>query len=419
MHEYEVHYISSPVCDAWVAGVGDREVEYCYGGTRMVPSTASNEEAQEDLVRLMIEESHLKNRMINRALSSGLLDDLADELPPGYLESRVGGGRCIMRPKDPSLYAVMRDPAHPEFGPLIGTIFREIGAFLNARDGRIKLTPDFGRFAGLADELAAFTPHVLGVRCSRGGCGGKASYTVTGIVAALRALNLDDPTSRFTLIGAAGALGEGVLEHLVAAGARDLAVADILYEDGSVSPAVGLLRLPAVEGRFTDPCLRRGGTIVMTSWGEELENSNLAAIPDGTSLILAHNLSVPPGEPGRRLTQELADRDIFVLPGQVLTLGGALTSRLEWFFRQSFPDTDFTPKKLLAHEVVSRVVGYLTREVVDLARWRGLTPFEAMWVYARESADRPVPVSSAEAAALLPDHRDYTVSEGALSKESA
>jgi hypothetical protein len=387
--EYDVHFVTSPVCDAWIAGIQDPEAAYCYGGTRMVPPTTSDIEAQEDLVRLMFEESHLKNRLINRALASGLLDDLTGALPAGFLASRVGGGRCIMRPKNPWLYAIMRHPGHPEFPPVISVIFQEIATLLNALGGRIKLTPDFGRFAGLADELAAFTPHVLGVRCAMGGCGGKASYSVTGIVSAMQCLGLADRYDRLTLIGAAGALGEGVLAFLRGLGARDLAVADIQYAAGAAQPPADLEQLPAVAGRFTDECLRRGGTLVMTTWGTELEHSNLDCIPAGTRLILAHNLALPPGEPGRELAQSLAERDIFVLPGQLLTLGGALTSRLEWFWRQHCPETDFTPQKPLAHQVVARVVAFLAGESTDLAERQGLTPYEAMWAY----AEAPIPMA--------------------------
>ncbi|HVR95064.1 MAG TPA: hypothetical protein VMW27_00510 [Thermoanaerobaculia bacterium] len=383
---YDVHMISSPVCDAWIAGVNDPDVEYCYGGTRMVPSWASNNDAEEDLVRLMFEESHLKNRMINRALEADLLEDLAHELPKGYLRSRVGGGRCIMRPRNEELDRILRNPAHPDFGPLIAEVFREIGELLNRKGGRIKLTPDFGRFAGLADELATFTPHVLGVRCNAGGCGGKASYTVTGIVSALEVLGLvEDTASRITLVGSAGALGVGVLEYFQQHWFKDIAICDLSYDDGSTDlPDGALLKLASQHGRFTNECLQRGGTLIFTTWGEELENSDIDAIPPGSQMILAHNLSIPPGDTGRVLMRQIANRGIFALPGQVLTLGGALTSRLEWFWRQNYPNADFTGKKKLAHLIADRVVAFLVEQIEEVARVRNLTPFEAMWAYAEE-----------------------------------
>lgn len=383
---YDIHTISSPVCDAWIAGVRDEDVEYCYGGTRLVRWSAPDADAEEDLVRLMFEESHLKNLMINRTLESDLLRDLQSELPKGYLKSRVGGGRCIMRPKSEALYEILRNPAHPEFEPLISQVFREIGEFLNTKGGRFKLTPDFGRYAGLADHLANFTPHVLGVRCPIGGCGGKASYTVSGIVNAMRALGLlRDKRARYTLVGASGALGSGVLEFFTAGGYRNLAVCDLAYDDGTEAPPAGLPRLAAREGRFTDECLERGGILIFTTWGEELENSDIDRIPPGSILVLAHNLSVPPGERGKQLMRDIADREVFAIPGQVLTLGGALTSRLEWFWRQSYPNTDFTAKKPLAHEIARRVGAFLVTRIDEVARQQNLTPYEAMWAFAQDA----------------------------------
>jgi hypothetical protein len=380
---YDIHAITSQVCDAWIAGVQDTDFEYCYGGTRMVQWSASDADAEEDLVRLMLEESHLKNRMINRALESDLLADLAPDLPKGYLKSRVGGGRCIMRPKTEALNTILRNPAHPEFESLISQVFREIGDFLNTKGGRFKLTPDFGRYAGLADHLANFTPHVLGVRCGIGGCGGKASYTVSGIMNAMHALDLlSDRSARYTLVGSAGALGSGVLEHLMGEGFQNLAVSDLAYDDGTDQPPAGVPQLSSQEKRFTNECLERGGIQIYTTWGEELENSDISAIPSGTVLVLAHNLSVPPGERGRLLMQDVADRGILAIPGQVLTLGGALTSRLEWFWRQNYPNTDFTSKKPLAHEIARRVGAYLMTEIDEVAKSQSLTHYEAMWAFA-------------------------------------
>jgi hypothetical protein len=58
-------------------------------------------------------------------------------------------------------------------------VFAEIGRALNDLDGQVKLTADFGRFATLSDMLHEF-PHVLGVRCDAGGCGGRTSFATTG-----------------------------------------------------------------------------------------------------------------------------------------------------------------------------------------------------------------------------------------------
>src|SRR5262249_49195822 len=106
-------------------------------------------------------------------------------------------------------------------------------------------------------------------------------------------------------------------------------------------------------------------------------------IPGGTELILAHNLSIPHGDPGKQLMRKIAERGIFALPGQVLTLAGALTSRLEWFWRKNYPNTDFTAKKPLAHQIARRVLAHLTEEIDQLAKQRSMTHYEAMWAYAQ------------------------------------
>ena len=90
---------------------------------------------------------------------------------------------------------------------------------LNQQGGKIKLTPDFGRFAGLADMLYQFTPHSLGIRCEEGGCGGKSSYSATGIISAIETLGFSQQKNiPVTLIGAAGAMGIDVLNYFIAQG---------------------------------------------------------------------------------------------------------------------------------------------------------------------------------------------------------
>ena len=78
---YDIHMISSPVCDAWVAGVQDPDIEYCYGGTRMVQWSAS------DAVRLrrwddagFVPPSRLDALSIRRSYFSGAISD-ATPLP--------------------------------------------------------------------------------------------------------------------------------------------------------------------------------------------------------------------------------------------------------------------------------------------------------------------------------------------------
>lgn len=375
----QIFEINHRLADVWIASDSQIDVNYSYGGTRMVHPHVDNTEVNSTLTRLMLYESTLKNRLINYTIRQGMLEAYRDRAPKGFLESAVSGARCLIRPRTAEVAAVLDDPDHREFHAVLEPIFESIGEFLNRMEGRIKLTPDFGRFAGLSDILVRYTPHVLGIRCEDGGCGGKSSYSSTGIVAALEAMDVprykDGP---LTLIGSAGALGSDVLAYFLQDGYRDLAVCDLVYDDprSGARPPVDLPRLPSRWKMFTPPCLERGGVIVATTVGGELENSRWQAMPSGALLFLAHNLAVPHGDEGIALMSHIADHGVFAVPGQVLTLGGALTSRLEWFWRQSKPDVPFD--KPLAHAVVRDAVRYLVTDIQARAAAAGVTLYEAM-----------------------------------------
>ncbi|HEX6291077.1 MAG TPA: hypothetical protein VFZ66_17970 [Herpetosiphonaceae bacterium] len=379
-----VYEITSDYADVWIASDNQPGVDYGYGGTRMVEAHMPDADVHGVLDRLMHSESALKNQLINKALRQQALSDrLASRTPDGFIESSVGGARCIIRPKSQELAAILNAPAHPRFTQIIATIFAQIGDLLNQQQGRIKLTPDFGRFAGLADILAEFTPHVLGIRCEDGGCGGKSSYSATGIIAALETIGVTPETHpRITLIGSAGAMGSHILEYCQIEGFADIGACDHVYHASTTDLPARLAQLPAQDGMFTDACLSRGGVIVATTVGHELEHSQWQRIPRDTIMLLAHNLAVPAGEPGIDLMRRLAEQGVLVVPGQVLTLGGALTSRVEWFWRQSRPGEPFD--KPLAHLVVRAVVSYLIGEMLSQAHITGLTPYETMLRFAQD-----------------------------------
>lgn len=379
-----VFEIASRSADVWVATDNQPGVNYAYGGTRMVDPDMPDRAVSQMLARLMHAESALKNRLINNALRQQALDQtLAQRVPQGFMGSSVSGARCIIRPRSQALLPILNDPRHPDFEPTISEIFAEIGTLLNQQAGQIKLTPDFGRFAGLADQLAQFTPHVLGIRCEDGGCGGKSSYSATGIIAALETLGVTSTSHpAITLIGSAGAMGSHVLDYCLAQDYADIAVCDLAYEQGAARPPAQTSLLPSEAHMFTAPCLTRGGVIVATTVGHELEHSEWQRLPAGTILLLAHNLAIPEGAAGLQLMQRLADQGVLALPGQLLTLGGALTSRVEWFWRQTQPGQPFD--KQLAHLVVRSVVSYLVAETLRLAEATSLTPYAAMLRYAQE-----------------------------------
>lgn len=378
---FRIFRMSLDVADVWIATDDEAMVDYSYGGSRMINPLVEDFTVEEELRRLMLYESGFKNQLINLALKHSSLERYQERLPQGFLGSRVGGARCLIRPKSIEIYLILQDMAHPEFLQTISPVFERIGAFLNEQKGKIKLTPDFGRFAGLADILAQFTPHVLGIRREDGGCGGKSSFSSTGIIAALEPFKFHHRKEvSVTLIGSAGALGSDIFSYLRREEFSNVAVCDLAYDDNT-NKVDTFMVLPSRAKTFTDVCLTRGDLIIATTVGEELENSNWQVIPSGSVLFLAHNLAIPEGEEGIVLMKQIADRGILALPGQVLTLGGALTSRLEWFWRQSRPNELFD--KPLAHALVRSVVSFLLTETLTTAQEAHLSPYEAMLLYLR------------------------------------
>lgn len=379
----QTYRLDTEVATIWIAYLPQQDVEYYYGGSRLIASQASDDEVQEHLHRLMREESELKNRLINRTLTSTSAG--RGRLPRGVAGSRVGGGRCLIRSASDELHTIFSDPSHPRFPEVLHVAFEAIGQQLNELEGKIKLTPDFGRFADCSNHLYRHTEHVLGIGCDLGGCGGKSSYSTSGIIGGMqRAGLLDDPDTPTLVIGSAGALGSEIVDYLRGKGFTNLALCDISYEDGSVAPLEGFPVIASQPGRFTDEALSRGHLIIAATWGHELENSNYRLLPRETRLVLAHNLCLPEGDEGRRLARDLEAAGVFVVPGALLTLGGALTSRLEWFHRQEHGAVPFD--KEYAHTVAHDVVGELTSEVLRVGRENRLNPYEAMHFLAESAA---------------------------------
>ncbi|MBC1241445.1 hypothetical protein [Nostoc sp. 2RC] len=374
VHDYADIYIT---CDK------QPDADYFYGGTRIVSWDAELSQIDTALKRLMFYESKIKNQLINIAIRNNLLSSYVEQLPKGFIESIVGGARCIIKPRNQEIATILNNRDRIEFNAVISKIFQSIGQVLNKENGRIKLTPDFGRFADLSDTLAKFTPHVLGVSAKDGGCGGKSSYTTTGIITAFEQTEISkQKETNLTLIGSAGELGSDMLRYFLRKEFNNIAVCDLAYETDNFPNSTqfsNITVLPSQRGKFTDTCLRQGGIIVTTTVGEELENSNWQIIPPGTFLLLAHNLAIPPSQEGIKLMQAIARLDIIAIPGQLLTLGGALTSRLEWYWRQSHPGQAFN--KPLAHAIVRDVVSFWIDKIMNASEVLKLTPYEVMLYY--------------------------------------
>ncbi len=363
----DIYVVNSEYAQLWVAERGQVEnADYYYGGTRTVPYNSTDKECVDRISYLKNYESGLKNVFINEVIASGILESVRNDLPDGYLGSKVGGGRCIIRPKSKETYDIIMDTSHPKHCEIVDSMFKNLGEFLNAKNGEIKLTPDFGRFVGLADMLHKYTENVLGVKCDDGGCGGKASYTSTGIIEAIKYLGFGkDKSIPVTLVGSDGAVACAVLEYLINEKYENIAVCDISYDTAERKDeverlnALGVKILPAEYGKFTAECLERGGLFIAVTVGGELLNSDLSVIKDGTTMLMAHNEVITVNEESlSAIDKLLAEKDIKIVPGQLLTFGGAMTSRLEWFFRRSHKDGEVFNKPM-AHKTVRLAVDYL------------------------------------------------------------
>lgn len=367
-----IYVLETEKADIWVAqNTKQKDVDYFYGGTRTVPSNYDDEKTERVIEYLEKYESGMKNTLINKAIGAGIFDEYKESLPVGFIGSCVGGGRCVIHPNNSEVEKILLDPNHSKHKELVDELFKELGEFLDDLNGKIKLTPDFGRFAGLADMLHNHTNNVLGIACDEGGCGGKASYTSTGIIQAVKTLGIEDNKDiPVTLIGSAGACGEGVLKYILDNNFTDVAVCDLWYEDAGKNEAQELRKngvkvLKSENGMFTDECLSRGGYIIATTVGRELTNSNVDSLQDGTILLLAHNEALPVGKEGIDYIDALLEkRNVLIIPGQLLTFGGALTSRIEWFWRKNNPATYFDKK--LAHSMVSVAMDFWIQKVATV-----------------------------------------------------
>ncbi|AIL64599.1 hypothetical protein NOVO_00960 [Rickettsiales bacterium Ac37b] len=450
--------------------------DFAYGGTRLGKYLGNKIESSKRAIKsvnfLALAESHIKHTIINRAIREGCLNKLIDPLtfkvlrelkahnelqndieigykvPEEYLELNIKGARCIILPHSEQIESILKDINNPQFNEISEKIFKEIGKFLNGLEtydqidlegnilqkvalikGNINLTPDFGRFAQIADLLNKFTPQVLCINAKAGGCSGKVAYTVTGILAGLEAcidngLSNLDPETKVTFIGSAGALGAVILQHFKEINLLNVRVADLQYklekifrintasdleqlkiktysiQDQDTFKVITLTNdilevkindqiielvgggyqvIPAtwevissVEGKYTDEALNQKGIIIATTIGREIENSNYDLIPSGTLFIAAHNIALPLGREGLNIVNYLHGKGVFFVPGQPLTLGGALTSRLEACHRAFYKITKndegknnvLFPKRL-AHEIVREIVYYLIDAIIQ------------------------------------------------------
>jgi hypothetical protein len=393
---------------------------WCYGGLRRLPinfglneSDANIFEQQKpspteyarlynyqeqailkELRVLGIFESGIKHSLINFAIDKGLLEKvitniksdnneshesklinmtLANENLNTFFTSKVCGGRSVFVANDSDAESEIKEAILAEDKKVLGQIFKPLAERLNKLNGAVKLTPDFGRNAFIAETMSEWTPHVLGVPYDRGGASGKSTYTTAGIIKAInlliRAHSLDK-RSPVTIIGHKGALGSSIL-HEIKARFSDIAVTDISHREGDPLPEDCEL-IKSEQWKIPDKALERGGLIITAALRNELENSNYNLIPNDTIILLAQNHSINFGGRGVGLVDDLSKRGILVIPGQLLTLAGAMTARLEWAWRtynniedaKSEVDEVFYFPKAIAQYFSEAIIEILMNDIV-------------------------------------------------------
>ncbi len=395
-----------------------------YGGTRLAKPKEGIEKAIESLLVLAYNESGTKHTILNSVISQDTLKDIIDkdektkvdlfpptgssmpaiqkgyEVPSSFFNLKFRGGRCVILPKDETVYQSLLGRDHG----IYHKVFEPVGAFLNGfieadeinyhgltigrnsiLPGSLFLTPDYGSNAEVADILYEYTPHVLGVTPNRGGGGGKSSYTTSYMKGFFESYlknnsyfnNTDTPV---VLVGSAGAIGSDFAKYIEARGYKNVTVCDLNYDlanvvtnadrktiqlksGGTVDIPASWTVVDAEQGRFTDRALSgdRPKLFIMTSVGHELQKSNFNLIPDGSMLFLAHNFSLP-DDPGEQdaLSGSLSRKKVDFISGPALTPGGALYSRLEIAHRAqqgiSFDGTSTTRfPKMLMHAVAKSI----------------------------------------------------------------
>lgn len=446
-----------------------------YGGTRAEPPVEGDDSqsrlnALNSLVKLAFYESHVKHNYLSTTIRSNALDELISpegkitkhlkaqnevqtDIPKGYSFSKdfmnleFQGGRAVILAENQETHEIIVNADHPQAYKVYTIIFEQVGAFLNGRreatkvdnngdiveensyipPGALFITPDFGPNKKLADYAHEHTPQVLGVDASVGGGGGKAAYTVTGVLGGFDAaseyglFDASDKNLPISLIGAAGAMGSDLARRLAERGFNNVLVSDIAYDytkpikidTETEKKLVPILeneryrmngeefqRIPlswdvvsAEVGKFTDEALGQNGrprVIITTTFGKALEHSNLNAIPGNSTLLLSENWSLPFEDRGVKIVRNLQDRGIITLPGQAMTSGGAGNSKVEIFFRATTNEgitkameCEETPAyyKRLGHEIVYRQIKQGVSDLITIAHKKDITALEALAQY--------------------------------------
>ncbi|MDE2745359.1 MAG: leucine dehydrogenase [Chloroflexota bacterium] len=258
-----------------------------------------------------------------------------------------GGGKAV----------VIGDPASKTEKQL-----RSYAEFVNQFEGRYLTTTDVGTTTDEIDQLAQWTPHVVGTSPALGGSGDTSALTsvtvLNGIYATLEALDGDpSPEGKTIVVVGVGKVGSRVARSLAEDGARVL-VADLrAIAAAALAMEIGAGTI-SVDEAYVVPCDVLSPNALGGVFGEETipglqcraicggANNQLVRDPDDAALI--------------------AERGILYAPDYVVNSGGVISVAQEvvgWNHGQAVEHAEG--------------VFETTREIFELATRRKITTAEA------------------------------------------
>lgn len=301
------------------------------GGTRWLPY-AGLDEALTD-VRRLAEAMTLKSA--------------AARLP-------FGGGKAV----------VLGDPAEKT-----DTQLRSYAEFVDHFEGRFLTTTDVGTTTDEVDQLAQWTPHMVGKSETLGGSGDTSALTATtvlaGIAATLEALD-GDPSAdgRRIIILGVGKVGSRVARALAEEGAR-LLLADIRAIGAAALAAELDAQTISVDAVMTAPC----ELLSPNALGGLLNQETIPYLQARSICGAANNqLERDPED-----AELLAEHGILYAPDYVVNSGGVISVTQEvcgWSYEQA--------------EAHAEAVFDTTREIFALAQTRRVTPAAAALEFAQD-----------------------------------
>ncbi len=258
-----------------------------------------------------------------------------------------GGGKAV----------VIGDPSQKTDAQL-----RSYAAFIDQCQGRYLTTTDVGTTTAEIDQLAQWTPHVVGTSPAHGGSGDTSALTavtvLNGIYASLEALDGDpSPAGKTIIVVGVGKVGSKIARSLAADGA-DLLIADIRAIAAAALAADLGARTISVDQAYAAPC--------------DLLSPNALGGIFGADTIAALQCRAICGGANNQLVRDpddaalLTERDILYAPDYVVNCGGVISVAQEvagWSYDEAVEHAES--------------VFETTRVIFDLATSRKITTAEA------------------------------------------